>query len=337
MPSRPSRPSRLAVAVIQGGPSTEAEVSRASAASVAKALADAGHAVVRLELDAFLAESLRTGAFDVAFPVTHGAVGEDGALQGLFEVLDVPYVGSNVLACALAMDKRLARRIFALEGLPVAKGLAAVKGEGSAAEQAARARNEIGARLVVKPASSGSAIGVMRFETDATHDDVARAIDATWAIDDVAIVEHFAKGREVTCGVLHLDAPTALPPTEILSPNDAFYTYEARYAPGRSRHVCPAELPPGVAARVQQVAVDAHRALGCRDLSRADFVVGDEGDDAAVILLEVNALPGFTTTSLFPEAAGIAGFPMPALCDALARRAHARGPTRRFSPRPLPR
>ncbi len=333
----PTRPSRLAVAVIQGGPSTEAEVSRASATSVAKALADAGHAVVRLELDAFLAESLRTGAFDVAFPVTHGAVGEDGALQGLFEVLDVPYVGSNVLACALAMDKRLARRIFALEGLPVAKGLAAVKGEGSAAEQTARARSEIGARLVVKPASSGSAIGVMRLEADATDDDVARAIDATWAIDDVAIVEHFAKGREVTCGVLDLDAPTALPPTEILSPNDAFYTYEARYAPGRSRHVCPAELPPGVAARVQQVAVAAHRALGCRDLSRADFVVGDEGDDASVILLEVNALPGFTATSLFPEAAGIAGFPMPTLCDALARRANARGPTRRFSPRPLPR
>ncbi len=333
----PPRPSRLAVAVIQGGPSTEAEVSRASAASVAKALADAGHAVVRHELDAYLAESLRTGAFDVAFPVTHGAVGEDGALQGLFEVLDLPYVGSNVLACALAMDKRLARRVFAFEGLPVAKGIAARRGEGSAAEWASRARVEIGARLVVKPASSGSAIGVSRLEADATDEEVARAIDATWAMDAVAIVEHFAKGREVTCGVLDLEAPTALPPTEILSPNDAFYTYEARYAPGRSQHVCPAVLPPGVSERVQSIAVAAHRALGCRDLSRADFVVGDDGDDAAVILLEVNALPGFTATSLFPEAAGIAGFPMAKLCDALARHAHARGPTRRFSPRTLPR
>lgn len=334
-------PSRLSVAVIQGGPSTEAEVSRASATSVAKALADAGHAVVRHELDAFLAESLRTGAYDVVFPITHGAVGEDGALQGLLEVLDLPYVGSNVLASALAMNKRLARRVFGLEGLPIAKGLAAVRGEASAAEWAARARGEIGARVVVKPASSGSAIGVHRCDASASDDDVAKAIDGVWQLDDVAIVEHFVKGREVTCGVLDVPvggrSPRALPPTEIFAPNDAFYTYEARYAPGRSRHVCPAELLPAVFERVQSVAVAAHRALGCRDLSRVDFVVGDEGDDAAVVLLEVNTLPGFTATSLYPEAAGIAGVSMPALCDALVRHAHARGPTRRFSPRALPR
>jgi D-alanine-D-alanine ligase len=129
----------------------------------------------------------------------------------------------------------------------------------------------------------------------------------------------------------------ALPPTEIISPNDAFYSYEAKYAPGRSRHVCPAELPPGVSERVQAIAVAAHRTLGCRDLSRADFVVGDEGDPSAVVLLEVNTLPGFTATSLYPEAAGIAGIPQPELCDALVRRAHARGPTRRFAPKPFPR
>jgi D-alanine-D-alanine ligase len=337
-------PSRLSVAVVQGGPSTEAEVSRASAATVAKGLADAGHAVVRLELDAFVAESLRTGAFDVVFPITHGAVGEDGALQGLLEVLELPYVGSNVLASALAMDKRLARRVFALDGLPVARGMAAEKPAGAdaavaSADVAAHARREIGARLVVKPSTSGSAIGVTRIESSAPDAEVAAAIAATWALGDVAIVEHFAKGREVTCGVLDVDdaGAKALPPTEILSPSDAFYTYEARYAPGRSRHVCPAALPPGVSERVQAVAVAAHRALGCRDLSRVDFVVGDDGDPSAVVLLEVNTLPGFTATSLFPEAAGIAGIPLATLCDALVRRAHARGPTRRFAPKPLPR
>ena len=254
---------RLSVAVVQGGPSSEAEVSRASAKSVARALEAAGHAVVRLELDAFLAESLRTGAYDVVFPAVHGAVGEDGSLQGLLEVLEIPYVGSSVLASALAMDKRLARHVFELEGLPVAKGIAARRADASDARAAsaeavaARALVEIGARLVVKPASSGSAIGVARIEADAKASDVTRAIEAAWELDDVAIIEHFAKGREVTCGVIDIAGADALPPTEILAPSDPFYTFEARYAPGRSRHVCPADLSPGVFARVQEIAVRA--------------------------------------------------------------------------------
>jgi D-alanine-D-alanine ligase len=334
MTAAPAR--RLSVAVVQGGPSTEAQVSRASAAGVAKALAEAGHQVVRLELDAYLGESLRTGGFDVVFPVTHGAVGEDGCLQGLLEVHELPYVGSDVLASALAMHKRVARVLFQTAGLPVAKGITFARGAGEARADARaaaeRARREVGARLVVKPSSHGSAIGVARLEADAPLDEVARAIEAVWAIDDYAVVEHFARGREVTCGVLELDRAEALPATEILSPNDSFYTYEARYAPGRSVHVCPAKLPPGVLARVLEVAV----ALGCRDLSRVDFVVGDEAAPDAVTLLEVNTLPGMTATSLYPEAAGVHGVPMPRLCDALVTRAHARGPTRRIASRPLP-
>lgn len=329
---------RLSVAVVQGGPSTEAEVSRASARGVAAALEEAGHQVVRLELDAFLAESLRTGGYDVVFPVTHGAVGEDGCLQGLLEVLGLPYVGSDVLASALAMHKRVARVLFERDGLPVARGLSLARGESDARAAAERARRDVGARLVIKPSAHGSAIGVARIEADAPLEDVARAIEAVWAIDEHAIVEHFARGREVTCGVLHLhlERPQALPPTEILSPRDPFYTYEARYAPGRSVHVCPAKLPAAVTTRVQEVAERAHAALGCRDLSRVDFVVGDEGDPEAVTLLEVNTLPGMTATSLYPEAAAAHGLPMPRLCDALATRAHTRGPTQRMAPRPLP-
>ncbi len=329
--------SRLTIAVLQGGPSTEAEVSRASAKGVAAALQEAGHQVVRLELDAFLSESLRTGGYDVVFPVVHGAVGEDGALQGLLEVLALPYVGSDVLASALAMHKRIARILFERAGLPVARGMSLPRGH--AKEAAARARAEIGPRLVVKPSAHGSAIGVTRLEESATLDDVARALESTWQLDAFAIVEHFARGREVTCGVLDVDAskePEALPPTEILSPRDPFYTYEARYAPGRSVHVCPAKLPPAVLARVQEVAVGAHVALGCRDLCRVDFIVGDERDPDAVTLLEVNTLPGMTATSLYPEAAGVKGLTMPALCSALATVAHKRGPTPRLAARPLP-
>jgi D-alanine-D-alanine ligase len=332
-PSGAKSPS-LSVAVVQGGPSTEAEVSRASARGVARALEEAGHHVVRLELDPFLPESLRTGGYDVVFPVVHGAVGEGGALQGLLEVLELPYVGSGVLASALAMHKRVARVVFAHAGLPVAKGVAVERGDARAAAE--RVLREVGTPLVVKPSSHGSAIGVERVAPGASLDEVARALEAVWMLDDFAVVEHFARGREVTCGVLERPHPEALPPTEILSPSDPFYTYQARYTPGRSVHVCPVEVPAAVVSRIQQVAVAAHVALGCRDLSRVDFVVGD-GDAADVLtLLEVNTLPGMTSTSLYPEAAAVHGLPMPRWCDGLVVRAHARGPTKRQKPLPLP-
>ena len=195
------------------------------------------------------------------------------------------------------------------------------------------------------------------------------ALEAVWAIDDFAIVEHFARGREVTCGVLEpfagglvaergsvaeraSRAPAPLPLVEILSPHDPFYTYEARYTPGRSVHICPAKLDPRVASRVQEIAVAAHVALGCRDLSRVDFVVGDDGDPDKITLLEVNTLPGMTATSLFPEAAATPtgnrgdgdgesesatrGIEMATLCEGLAMRAYTRGPTRRLAARPMP-
>jgi D-alanine-D-alanine ligase len=298
--------------------------------------------VVRFELDAFLAESLRTGGFDVVFPVVHGAVGEDGSLQGLLEVLEHPYVGSDVLASALAMHKRVARILFEQAGLPVARGMTLARSAfgGDARAAAERALRDVGSRLVVKPSSHGSAIGVTRLDTLDTGvgtADVAAAIEAVWALDEFAVAEHFARGREVTCGVLELDTVQALPATEIVSPGDPFYTFEARYAVGRSVHECPAKLAPHVTKLVHEASVMAHGVLGCRDLSRVDFVVGDEGAADTVTLLEVNTLPGMTPTSLYPEAAAARGLPMPRLCDALVTRAHARGPTRRTRPRPLPR
>jgi D-alanine-D-alanine ligase len=326
---------KLTVAVIQGGPSSEAEVSRASAKSVARGLETAGHRVVRLELDAYLAESLRTNGVEVAFPVCHGAFGEDGSLQGLLECLDLPYVGSNVLASALAMNKRIAKVMFAEAGLPIARGLSLPRGDASAAAE--RALTELGEKVVVKPCSSGSAIGVTRFDDGASAQDLARAIAEAWTLDSVVLVERFAPGSEGTCGVLdvHGKEPRALPPTEIRSAQDAFYTYQARYAPGRSQHLCPPPWDEAVVRRVQEVAVAAHRALGCRDLSRADFVVGDRPED--VVLLEVNTMPGFTDTSLYPEAAGIAGIAMPELCSTLVVSAKTRGATPRNAGIPLPR
>lgn len=323
---------KVAVAVVQGGPSSEAEVSRASATSVARALTAAGHRVVRLELDAFLADSLRTGGFEVVFPVAHGAVGEDGSLQGLLEVLDMPYVGSDVLASALAMNKRIAKVLFAAAGLPIAPALLATRG-GDARALADQALRDVGERVVVKPCSNGSAIGVARFDDGATAEALAKAIEAAWQVDDLVLVERFAPGREITCGVHGTGSgAVALPPTEIRASKDAFYTYEARYAPGRSEHLCPAPLEPALFSRVQEIAVAAHRALGCRDLSRVDFVVGDD-----VTLLEVNTMPGFTDTSLYPEAAGVSGITMTDLCDGFVTAAVTRGAPRRNKALPLPK
>jgi len=310
-------------------------VSRASADGVAKALGEASHDVRRVELDDSIAERLKAGKFDVVFPIVHGAFGEDGALQGLLELLAMAYVGSDVLASAMAMNKPIARVVFANAGLPIARGVALEK-ENDALGAAKRARREVGAALVVKPGSSGSAIGVARFEADASDEDVARGVADAWALDDVALCESFVKGREVTCSVIdvpHVEAraPRVLAATEIASPKDAFYTYQARYAAGRSAHTCPAKLG-ALEARVHEIALGAHRALGCRDLSRADFVV----TETEVVLLEVNTLPGMTATSLYPEAASAAGLAFPALCDALVRNAHARGARRRNAALPLP-
>jgi D-alanine-D-alanine ligase len=317
------------IAVVQGGPSSEAEVSRASAAGVTGALEEAGHEVVRLELEPAIAEKIRAGSFDVVFPVVHGAVGEDGALQGLLEVLGAVYVGSDVLASAMAMNKAIARLVFASAGLPIARGVAVTPGD--ALECAKRARKEAGAAVVVKPAASGSAIGVSRFEATASDDDVARGIESAWKLDRTAIIESFVKGREITCSVLDAGSPRVLAATEIASPMDAFYTYEARYAPGRSRHTCPAELG-ALEKRVHEVAIAAHVALGCRDLSRADFIVTEKD----VVLLEVNTLPGMTATSLYPEAAVASGLPFSVLCDTLVKNARARGATARNAPMALP-
>lgn len=321
----------LRIAVAQGGPSVEAEVSRSSAAGVAGALAAAGHDVVRVELDAAIADALRAGRFDVVFPVTHGPVGEDGCLQGLLEVLGLPYVGPGVLASALAADKVIAKRLFRAAGLPLAKEALVHRGE-DARHAARRVRSLLGRALVVKPHAQGSALGVTVLGEHATDDEVARAIEASLAIDEVALCEAFVAGREVTCGVLDA-APFGparpLPPTEIRPKRAGFYDYASKYAPGGSEHLCPAPLSPVATARVQELAMAAHATLGCRDLSRVDFIVRDQaGDDGAapeVTLLEVNTLPGMTPTSLYPEAAAVAGIPMNALCDGLARAAYARG------------
>lgn len=316
--------SALTVAVIAGGPSAEAEVSRTSARGVVAALAKAGHRVSLFELDRDISARLRTAPVDVVFPVTHGPLGEDGCLQGLLEVLELPYVGSEVLPSALAASKPHAKIQMRAVGVPVAEDALVVFGQDLTA-RVREIRARLGKRLVLKPASGGSAIGVHMLSAEDSDDVAVRALESVFELEPKALVEPFVPGLEVTCGVLEAGEKLtrALPPTWIRPRAAEHYDFVSKYRAGGSEHVCPAPFTPALTRRIQESAVAAHRALGCRDLSRVDFVVNQEGE-GSFVALEVNTLPGMTATSLFPEAAQVEGISFEALCDRLVRHAAAR-------------
>ncbi len=320
------------VVVVCGGPSSEADVSRKSAQGVVAALKSAGHSVELRELDENLASGLLTARPDVVFPVTHGAVGEDGCMQVLLEVINIPYLGCGVIASAVAADKPFAKNLLRAHGLPVSAELVVGRRD-DPNRAAAQARASLGEGVVVKPAHGGSAIGVHRVSPSEPLARVAEAIADVLVGDDKALIEPLLSGVEVTCGVLE-DATSenapgecearALPPTLIVPQLGDFYDFASKYAPGGSQHLCPAPLQQQALARVQELAVRAHQAIGGRDLSRTDFFVDERVSPAAVTILEINTLPGMTSTSLFPEAAAAAGISFASLCDRLVHNCLAR-------------
>ena len=310
----------MRIAVLAGGASAEAEVSRSSAAGVADALRERGHPVAVAEVDAALVDALRGFKPDVVFPMLHGPPGEDGTIQGLLAMLGLPFVGSGVHGCAAAMDKHVTKTLLRAAGLPVADDVLvppAADAEGAAAD----ARARLGERVVVKPLRQGSALGLTPLPNGG---DLAAALRAAAAFGDGVLVERFVDGREITVGVLdeHGTEPMALPVIEITVAAGEWYDYRNRYTPGRSRHAAP-NLPEALLRVLRRHAVNAHRCLGLRDLSRADFVVGDDGE---MVILEVNALPGMTPTSLYPDSCRMMGLAFPELAERLALSALRRGP-----------
>ncbi len=321
--------SNVRVAVLQGGPSAEAAVSRVSAGGVAAALRDRVTAVQCIELDSGVVDALRSFRPDVVFPALHGPPGEDGTVQGMLEMLGYPYVGSGVRASACAMDKLVSKQIFRAAGLPLARDVVVRAGDDFAAALR-RIHDDLGVRVVVKPARQGSALGVTLVDD---LQQLAGALERALELDDVVLVEERIDGREITVGVLDIVAAGGSvssrphPVIEILTPAGTWYDYQHRYTPGHSEHVVPAEVAPAVAAELQQVAMTAHAWLGCRDLSRADFVVAED----RFVLLEVNNLPGMTPTSLYPDGALYLGYDFPALMELLVRNALRRGPDLRLA------
>ena len=308
------------VAVIAGGLSFEREVSLRSGQRVADALRERGYRVGELDADHRLVEALRGGQFDVAFLALHGRFGEDGTVAAILELLGLPYTGSSFEASRLAFDKLAAKSVLRRAGLtvphaiPLAEGALRELGVGALLDQA---MDELGLPLVVKPNRGGSALGIRLVERP---DQLPAALMAAFGYDDTVLLERRVAGTEVALAVV--DGLAALPAVEV-RPKEGWYDFSARYTHGAADFRAPAELDPVVTERCLEAAHAAHLALGCRDLSRVDAILDEDG---VCHILEVNTGPGLTTTSLVPMAADAAGISFTDLAAHLTDRAVARRP-----------
>ena len=316
----------MRVAVLKGGSSLERQVSLRSAARVEDALASLGHEVVPIDADSDLVRSLKDGRPEVAFIALHGPGGEDGTPQELLEILGIPYTGPGVAACIRCMDKVLAKHLLREAGIPtpdwVAFNSTAFR-ELGAADALQEIESRLGYPLVVKPAAQGSSLGV-RFA--GSRDDVPEALVAAFSYDDRVLLERHVAGRELAVSLLD---GHALPIVEVRPKEEDRFNYEARYEIGRTDYLCPADLPEATMASVHEVASRAYETLGCTGFARVDLMLDADGRPE---VLEANAIPGLTDTSLFPMAADAAGIEFEVLVAriielALERRAVA-GPSR---------
>jgi D-alanine-D-alanine ligase len=307
---------RFRVAVILGGNSMEREVSIRSGQAVAYALDPARfHVLVFdpvVDLPRMIKEAPR---LDAALIMLHGRGGEDGSMQGMLDLLGVPYQCSGVLGCALAMDKVMSKDRFRQKGLPVAPDLVLERGQAHAQEQV---MGELGLPVVVKPAREGSSFGISIIKK---RKQLKKALEMAFELDRTILVERYLQGREITSSVIGNLELTALPLIEII-PDEKydFFDYTAKYVAGASQEVCPADLDPATTSLIQDLGVKAHQALGLMGYSRSDFILTDDGP----FILESNTIPGMTATSLFPQAAAAAGMSFEAMTARLVHLAMER-------------
>jgi len=300
---------KMVLALIAGGKSAEREVSLKSGDQVFQALDQAKYDIRRYDPATDLKRLVQEAPqLDAALIIMHGRGGEDGTLQGLLDLLGVPYQGSGVLGSALAMNKEMSKLLYQQAGLNVARALFFNRGEAPSPPAIEAA---LGLPAVIKPVNEGSSIGVTIARTP---EELARGLDLAFQHDHRVLVEEFLAGCEVTGAVLGNDNLQALPLVEIVpSEQYTFFDYQAKYLPGASTEICPARLDPELTQKAQQAALTAHRALSCRGYSRTDMKI----KDGQPYVLETNTIPGMTATSLFPQAAQAAGLDFPALLDTL--------------------
>jgi D-alanine-D-alanine ligase len=284
------------VALLKGGLSVEREVSLASGAACADALRQAGYEIVEIDVDRDIASKLKEIKPDVVFNALHGRYGEDGIIQGVLEMLEIPYTHSGVLASAVAMDKHQSKIIFKASGIPVANHIIANRAE-------IAAKHIMVPPYVVKPVAEGSSVGIFLVKSETSHP-IQEILSSDWQGGEELMVERFVAGRELTCAVM---GDVALGVIEITT-DMHFYNYEAKYEENGSKHLIPAPISPNIYEKVQKLSLKAHQALGCKGITRADFRFNDVGNgNGELVCLEINTQPGMTKTSLVPELAAHAG------------------------------
>jgi len=300
---------KLSLALIAGGKSAEREVSLKSGEQVFQALDKNKYEIRRYDPRDDLGRLVREAQdIDAALVIMHGRGGEDGSLQGLLDLLDIPYQGSGILGSALGMNKELSKILYQQAGLTVPRAIFFTKTEAPSAQEI---EAQLGLPVVIKPVNEGSSIGVTIAHT---VDELEAGLKAAFVYDVRVLVEQCIKGTEVTGGVLGNDHLTALPLVEIIpSESYAFFDYEAKYKPGASTEICPARIDAEITKKAQTSALAAHRALNCRGYSRTDMII----KDGEVYVLETNTIPGMTATSLFPQASKVMGLEFPQLLDKL--------------------
>ncbi len=301
---------KMCIALLAGGKSGEREVSLSGAAVFEKALDPAKFTIRRYDPATDLAQLARDSAeIDFAFILLHGLFGEDGSVQGLLDLLDIPYQGSGILGSALAMDKNLAKVLYRLEGIPVADWQVVTAVDHDQCEQMAAS---LGLPLVVKPVRDGSSLGLtIARSLEEVREGIARALKN----DARVMVEKYIKGREITVSVLGNENPEPMPVIEII-PGDEyeFFDYNAKYLPGASREICPAEIDDELARTAQEYGVRAHKVLQLSGYSRSDMIIDA---DNRIFILETNTIPGMTQTSLLPQSAAAHGLDYPVLLERL--------------------
>lgn len=295
------------VAVLMGGMSSEREVSFRSGRAVSASLGELGYRVVEIDATGDLALRLAREEPDLAFIALHGRGGEDGTVQGLLEIMGIPYTGPGIMASAVAMDKALAKELLRYHGIPVCRDRVVCRGE-DPVKAAREVEANLGFPLMVKPNSEGSSIGLTRVDS---VDEIPPALEQVFRIDELAIVEQFIVGRMLTVGFIG-PGPLVLPVLEV-STNEGFYDYRAKYEPGLSSYHVPAELDPKTTESVLKVSIDTFRALRCEDLARVDVML-DQATGTPVVL-ELNTVPGMTGTSLLPKAAAAMGISFTGMVD----------------------
>lgn len=300
------------VAVLMGGWSAEREVSLSSGREVANALESRGHRVTRIDMDRDIALRLTEAKPDIVFNALHGVPGEDGTVQGMLDLMGLKYTHSGLVTSVIAIDKELTKQRLVPHGIPMPEGTIV-------ASESLHERDPLPRPYVLKPLNEGSSVGVAIVRADSNYGNpIARDATGPWQEFAELLAEPFIKGRELTVAVLGSEA---LAVTELTVKSGGFYDYEAKYTDGMTIHVCPADVPDAIAARMKTIALDAHNLLGCKGASRSDFRWDDEAGEGGLFLLEVNTQPGMTPLSLVPEQAKACGISYAELVERIVEEA----------------